>query len=368
MTVKSLSGFCVFSCLCLASAVGQQRVPATPLITHDPYFSIWSRTDDLTASNTSHWTGAEQPLTGIARIDGKPFRFMGREPEEIPAMHQTGKTIAPTHTRYEFRESGIEIEFTFFTPAMMNDLDILSRPVTYLTWRITATDGASHRVAVLLDGDPVIAVNDRGQQVVSLRNRTSSLDVVSVGSRDQNLLNRSGDNLRIDWGYFHLAVPKDENAVSAIALDPARTFAASGVLPASDSMGMPQPAAAGPHLAVAFDFGSVGAQPIARHLLVSFTDGYAIQYMHRDLRPYWQRNDMPVEEMLDTAERQFAALESRGTAFDNELTADLTRTGGEHYAALAILAYRQAIAAHKLVADINGDAMLFAKENFSNGF
>lgn len=367
MTVKSLLAFCVFASLCLASATGQQRVPATPLIAHDPYFSIWSRTDDLTASNTSHWTGTEQPLTGIARIDGKPFRFMGRDPEEIPAMHQTGKAITATHTRYEFREGGIAIEFTFFTPAMMNDLDVLSRPVTYLAWRVVATDGASHRVAVLLDADPVIAVNDRGQQVVSLRNRTSLLDVVSVGSRDQNVLNRSGDNLRIDWGYFHLAVPKDENAVSAIALDPARTFAASGALPASDSMDMAQSAAVSPHLAVAFDFGSVGTQPVARHLLVSFTDGYSIQYLHRDLRPYWQRNDMPVEEMLDTAERQYATLESRGTAFDTELSADLTKAGGEHYAALAILAYRQAIAAHKLVADINGDAMLFAKENFSNG-
>ena len=31
--------------------------------------------------------------------------------------------------------------------------------------------------------------------------------VAHVGTRDQNLLNRSGDDLLIDWGYFHLAVP-----------------------------------------------------------------------------------------------------------------------------------------------------------------
>jgi hypothetical protein len=76
---------------------------------------------------------------------------------------------------------------------------------------------------------------------------------------------------------------------------------------------------------------------------------------------------MPTDEMLDTAEAQYAALDANGTAFDKELTADLTQIGGEHYAAIAVLAYRQTIAAHKLVADANGDPMLFAKENFSNG-
>jgi hypothetical protein len=76
---------------------------------------------------------------------------------------------------------------------------------------------------------------------------------------------------------------------------------------------------------------------------------------------------MPVEEMLDKAESKYSTLEARTSAFDTELTADLVKTGGDHYAAIAILSYRQAIAAHKLVADANGDPMLFAKENFSNG-
>src|SRR5580698_3522447 len=134
-TAKSLLLSCALLSLGLATAGSQQRVPATPLIAHDPYFSIWSTTDELTASNTTHWTGAAQPLTGIARIDGKAFRFMGRDPENVPGMHQTGKSVTATHTHYEFREGGVELEFTFFTPAMMSDLDVLSRPVTYLTWR-----------------------------------------------------------------------------------------------------------------------------------------------------------------------------------------------------------------------------------------
>ena len=355
-------------CLGVGSAVAQERAPATPLITHDPYFSVWSTTNNLTDSDTTHWTGSPQPIGGVARIDGNAYRFMGHTPDSIPAMQQTDRSITPTHTHYEFRQGGITLELTFFTPAMMNDLDVLSRPVTYLTWRARATDGATHQVSVLLDIDPILAVNDRSEPVVSFRNETATLDVLSVGSRDQNLLNRSGDNLRIDWGYFHLAIPKSERATAAITPHPEETFAASGNTAASDSIGMPQPAnRSSPHLAAVLDFGSVGSELATRHLLLSYTEGYAIQYLQRNLRPYWQRDNMPTEEMLDTAEAQYAALDANGTAFDKELTADLTQIGGEHYAAIAVLAYRQTIAAHKLVADANGDPMLFAKENFSNG-
>jgi len=360
--------YCSFFCFCFCAAVSQQRPPATPLITHDPYFSVWSASDKLTDSDTTHWTGAPQPITGIARIDGRSFRFMGHDPDAIPAMEQTGSSITATHTWYQFRQSGVTLDLTFFTPAMMSDLDVLSRPVTYVTWRVEATDGAAHRVSVLVEVDPLIAVNDRSQEVVSFRSQTATLNVLSVGSRDQNILNRSGDSLRIDWGYFHLAIPKDEESTAVIAPEVSRAYTEMGRLPASDSMDMPQPASrTAPHLAAVLDFGSVEAKPVARHLLVSYTEGYAIQYLERNMRPYWQRNNTTVEDMLDLAEKQYSALDARGVAFDAELAADLTKVGGGHYAALAILAYRQTLAAHKLVADANGDPMLFAKENFSNG-
>ena len=366
--VQPLLSIALIACFNVASSCAQQRVPATPLITHDPYFSIWSTTDKLTDSETTHWTGKPQPLTGIARIDGKPYRFMGKRPDEVPAMEQVESTVEATHTLYRFRAAGVEIRLTFFSPVFTDDLDLFSRPVTYLTWTVHSTDGASHQVAVLLDVDPVIAVNDRSQQVVTTRNQTASLDVLSVGSRDQNVLNRSGDDLRIDWGYFHLAIPRNENARTVLSSGTLRTYIEKGSLQTSDVIGPPQQAGRDcPHLAAEFDFGSVSNQPQTRHLLAAYTEGYAIQYFERNLRPYWQRNNMPVEELLDLAESQYAALESRGAAFDAKLKSDLTKAGGAKYAALAVLAYRQTIAAHKLVADLNGDPMLFAKENFSNG-
>jgi hypothetical protein len=346
----------------------QYRPPAIPLIAHNPYFSIWSFSNHLTDDATRHWTGVEQPLTGLVRIDGRSFRFMGNSPEETPALPQTAVEVTPTHTRYSFGGNGIALALSFFTPSFPEDLDLLSRPVTYLTWAAQATDGKAHDVAIFLDVDPRISVNSGDQQVTWSRARTQSLQVLSVGSRDQQPVNRSGDNLRIDWGYFHLAIPSAETAEATEVSDPAREFLNTGHLSNPDSMDMPNaPDTGAAHLAVAFPLGQVSATPVSRHLLVSYTQGAAIEYLGRRMPEFWQRNHLTIDVMLDLAESQYAALETRGDRFDEELTSDLKRAGGEAYARLAILAYRQTLAANGLVADIDGTPMQFPKENFSNG-
>jgi len=71
--------------------------------------------------------------------------------------------------------------------------------------------------------------------------------------------------------------------------------------------------------------------------------------------------------MLEAAEIQQAALVERGKRFDGELRSALERAGGKEYSDLAILAYRQTLAAHALVADLDGAPLMFPKEDFSNG-
>jgi hypothetical protein len=349
-------------------ALAQERPPAVPLVVHNPYFSIWSMNDKLTDGPTRHWTGAAQPLAGLARIDGKAYRYMGADPRETPAMQQVSLAVTPTHTVYVFEAGGVQLTVAFFTPAFPQSLDLLSRPVTYLTWTAASADGQSHEVVVLLDVNPVIAVNTGDQQVTWGRSQVAGLSVLNVGSRDQQVLNRSGDNLRIDWGYFHLAVPLSESAVTAASASAVDDFVQSGRLAASDDMDMARtPRDGAAHLAVALSLACEPAHPQTQHVLLAYTQGFAIEYLQRKLRPYWQRNNQTVESMLEQAEAQYAALEERGTQYDHELTADLTHAGGRGYAELAVLAYRQTLGAHMLVADADGQAMLFAKENFSNG-
>src|SRR5690625_1762995 len=64
------------------------RPPAYPLITSDPYFSIWAFQDTLYDGPTRHWTGKPQSLRGIIRVDGKAMTFLG---QPIPQY----KTILP---------------------------------------------------------------------------------------------------------------------------------------------------------------------------------------------------------------------------------------------------------------------------------
>lgn len=357
--------------LCLFTVTGlkaQERPPAVPLITHDPYFSIWSMADKLTDDNTRHWTGIEQPISGLIRIDDATYRFMGSTPRNLPAMKQTSLKITATSTEYSFYTAGVSLMMKFFTPAFPQEIALLSRPVTYLTWNLSAKDDKKHAVKIYLDVDPRIAVNTTDQPVVWSRSHAVGLTVLNVGSQVQRPLNRSGDNLRIDWGYFHLAVPENERASVVNANSAMRTFTTSGELPSADDMDMPKPPQRGAaHLAVMIPVDLIPGHSISQHVLLSYTDGFSIEYLNRMLRPYWQRNGQTTQAMLSEAEDQYTQLAQRGKQYDQDLEADLERAGGKQYAQLAILAYRQTLAAHKVVADVDGTPLMFSKENFSNG-
>ena len=151
----------------LRHAEGDRLIPpATPLVACDPYFSIWSPADKLTDANTTHWTGKAQRLTSLVRIDGKAFRLMGANPAETPPLPQTGLEVLPTRTIYTFEGAGVALTLTFMTAALPEDLDLLSRPVTYLTYDVRATDGKTHDVEIYFDAGAELAVNTPGQEVV----------------------------------------------------------------------------------------------------------------------------------------------------------------------------------------------------------
>src|SRR5262249_24576760 len=115
--------------------------PAVPLIACGPYFSVLSPGAKLADADTMHWTGKPHRLRSLVSIDGKAYRVMGGQPLQLPVLRQTNLTIRPTQTDYVFSEAGVELRLTFTTPALPDDIDLLSRPITYLTYSVRSADG-----------------------------------------------------------------------------------------------------------------------------------------------------------------------------------------------------------------------------------
>src|SRR3954468_1712806 len=99
------------------------RPPAVPLVTHDPYFSVWSMSDRLADDRTKHWTGAPHGMVGMARIDGRAYRLMGQSHNSLPEpMPQTALEVTPTRTVYRFEAGGVTLALTFMSPLLPADL------------------------------------------------------------------------------------------------------------------------------------------------------------------------------------------------------------------------------------------------------
>ncbi len=359
--------------LCTLPAAAQQlapmRPPAVPLVAHDPYFSVWSMTDRLNAEGTRHWTGKPNSLSALLRVDGKTYRAMGRDPQRTPPLEQTRIEVLPTRTIYEFSGAGVKLELAFFTPALPDDLDVLSRPLTYVEWKISAAGAGEHTASLYFEAASDLVVNTPDQPVAWSRYRLDGQPVLRMGSREQPVLAKRGDDLRIDWGYLYLAADRSEGVTEAILpRDQARAaFESNGLLPSTDDFSEGPRRGPGIGLEIALDFGNIAAQPVSRYLMLAYDDLYSIEYFQRRERPWWRRKGAEAADLLRMARRDHDLLAERSRRFDQELMADLRRAGGEEYARLAALAYRQTLAAHKLVADADGTAMYFPKENFSNG-
>jgi hypothetical protein len=352
-----------------AQAEASFRPPAVPLVACDPYFSIWSQADKLTDVNTTHWTGRTERLTCMIRIDGKTYRLMGTDVASAAPLPQTSLVILPTRTIYGFAGQGLMCSLTFLTPALPGDIEILSRPVTYLIWTAQATDGKIHEVSVYLDASAELTVENLHSEVTGQVEKFEGLKVAKLGAIEQPILATKGDELRIDWGYFYAAAPGADVPAAVAERDQCQGgWSASGEMPKGDISSLPKDSAAAATVAAfELNFGKVADKQEMRWLMVAYDDEYSIQYMGHNLRPYWRRNGMDMPALLKKCAADFDTLRRRCEDFDTELMTDLVKAGGEHYARLCALAYRTCFAAGKFVADANGQPLQFCKENHSSG-
>ncbi|MDJ1495322.1 DUF4965 domain-containing protein [Cytophagaceae bacterium DM2B3-1] len=519
--------FSVFTSLALSLACIQLqaqdlRSPAVPLITIDPYTSVWSFSDKLYDEPTRHWTGRPHRLTGKIRVDGKTLDFMGapiasrktivptgsqkpyavkytfenpgadwmkptynatfwktgqggfapdadqimrtkwnsndlwvrREVElkdlnfnklllllkhddnaevyingveaytcncwtdeykaiqlsdQVKSSLKKGKNLIGIHCAntaggqhldfgladeikpsvaiqpviqksvivkatqsiYDFACGPVDLKVTFTSPLLMSNLDVLSRPVSYVTFDVQSNDGKPHDVQLYFDASAELAVNNSEQTVIGKRSSNETLHILSAGTQSQKMLQTKGDNVRIDWGYVYVAAGKSPQTTTVITEAPKAhaAFTQTGILPKTDDALTAREVGGQPTvLAISYSLGKVANSPVSAHVLVGYDDIQSVEFFKTPLKAWWRRNSgTSFEKMLVSAEKEYKQLIQECTSFDQQLYKDALQSGGEEYAQLCELGYRQAIAAHKLVAGPDGIPFFFSKENFSNG-
>ncbi|RYY29909.1 MAG: DUF4965 domain-containing protein [Chitinophagaceae bacterium] len=493
------------------------RAPAFPLITHDPYFSIWSFGDTLNAAPTKHWTGKNHPLMGMIRVDGKTYNFLGtvdyssttilstgaqgtydcqytfdkpadnwmqpvynaagwkkgkgpfddqaiapatkwtsrdvwvrrvfrvgdpgidqlllqlkndddvevylngkkiydcgpcvnssfteivlhdtlagllKKGDNVLALHctntggrgvldaglarrksvnnltrafQQSVHMTATATRYRFLCGPVSVDLAFTSPLLLDSLDLLGRPVTYVDFDVTSVDGNAHDVQVYIGASAVIAANTPDQKMKVDMYKLNSRQILKAGTIEQPLLQKKGDDVRIDWGYFYLNVPespeiKQQSASIDETID---NFLLRGQ-PGSPSKRLTE----GYNIMAGnvWQFGKVDATKKSGNLIVAYNDRLSVQFFGTNLRPWWLRKrEMTFEKVMLEAVQDRDSILRLCDRFDRKMYSEALAVGGDEYAKLLVMAYRQAIAAHKLTESPDGEILFLSKENFSNG-
>ena len=346
------------------------RAPSYPLITHDPYFSIWMNDENPTRTEATHWTQKPMPVRSTIKIDGKAYRLMGKSPVFIPAAKSTGTQLSPTRTTFLFEQDGLEIKMNFLSPIIIEDLDLVSRPLTYVSWEFRSLDGKEHEAEIYFEISALAAVNTRGQRVKWEDYVEGELRVLKVGNVDQPVLEKSGDDIRIDWGYLYAAA--NQNTVSRFfagrSEDALPAFVETGKLPEMNPDDNETRVVEGQKvLAFVIPATVSNSENVEKHLMLAYDDIYSVEYFGKRLEGYWKKRFGSINELLVTAENEYEAIKSRCDAYDSDLMQKAEEAGGKEYAGICALAYRQSMAAHKVVKDENGEPLCFSKENFSNG-
>ena len=238
------------------------------------------------------------------------------QPANVPALQQTALKVLPTRTIYTFAGGGVQLTLTFITPLLPDDLDVLSRPLTYITWQAVSTDGKPHQISAMLAVGADLTVNTLDQSVIARRETVGDLKTLVIGSEEQPILRSKGDDHRIDWGYLYVTAPNAAATAIGNAANLVKTFADTGKLPSKDDMRFPRAVRDGlPSAAVMVDLGSVTDKGASRYAMVAYDDLYSIQYMRKNLRPYWRRGGMDASKLLLAADKDYPSLSQRCAPF-----------------------------------------------------
>ena len=308
------------------------RLPAIPLIASDPYLSIWMPADSMTQTDSTHWCGPVKAVRGAMTVDGQAARFLGAG--TAPEARLTSLIVSPTSTEFTSEFGGIALTTRFTTPALPDDLDLLSMPVTLVSFRMTSIDGKAHDASLSLHlSDRLCYDGDIRPRMVNGQFHEEKLNTAWCGQAVQKPLSHSGDHITIDWGYLYLSSQES-------------------VEPVGDGLVMRWN-------------GSIENELTIR-AIIAYDDIASVNYFGDLCKAWYRRSGAQITDAIRIADCQFDEILSRCAAMDEKVLADAQKIS-EDYMFLVSAAYRQTFAAHKLIATPKGEMALLSKENDSNG-
>lgn len=284
---------------------------------------------------------------------------------------QKSVDVLPTQTVYKFDCGPVDLEVIFTTPLLMDDLHLMSRPVSYITYQVASKDNSEHDVQVYIDATPHWAVNEINQEVEFEKIDKHGLTYLKTGTVEQPILAKGGDDIRIDWGYFYLSgqANKTTNLGFGEYWDMKKEFEESGSISSKNINELSTNITKGLSvLSYSEDLGKVSSSKVSGYVMLGYDDIYSIQYFNDNFKGYWTDNGkVDIYQAFKNATDEYNDIMKRCEDLNNTLMADANKAGGSKYAELSAIAYRQAISAHKLIEDNDGNLVFLSKENNSNG-
>lgn len=329
----------------------KRLLPAYPLFVKDPFFSIWSACDKLNEDDVEFWTGLKRKIYGVVHADGTAYTFMGRR---LCGKNMTQKSVKLTAftTEYEFTCDAFDLAVAFVSPLLPDDLTVLSNPVCYMTYTLKPKTELKDVKVMLVVGDEIcydkVAMPIHGGVMTLPQGQTSWF-----GLKKQLLMSQSSDSSAAEWGHWYLTGQK-----AAVTND-------AGVIDLYENGIVHNRSGAKKYIVAYNGYDSV-TTTIKGKFTLAFDDVLSIEYFGDYLKGYYFRNGATIYDAIADAWNSYDIIMKKLADFDEDLQTK-TKAYGEDYLTVLYAGLRQSIAAHKLVADREGNVLFLSKECHSNG-
>ncbi|MBQ2186539.1 MAG: DUF4964 domain-containing protein, partial [Bacteroidaceae bacterium] len=140
--------------------------------------------------------------TGGAYTDYGLYKNVRPKMDDMKVAKQKSVDVLATNTYYTMECGPVELDLVFTAPMLIDDYDLISVPVNYISYQVRSTDGQKHDVQLYLEATPMQGIDRVSQATVTSLGMEEGVRYVRTGSVEQPILARKGDGIRIDWGYF----------------------------------------------------------------------------------------------------------------------------------------------------------------------